>query len=71
MSNLLPQDHITGVSMGIHMDQTHRAMPDKWLHTRLSEARRPLCIKWLSGIVNVKRSYLQEIKKEYGVFKVS
>lgn len=29
MSNLLTQDDITGVSMSIHMDQTHRSIPGK------------------------------------------
>ena len=29
MADLLSQNHITGVSMGINMDQTHRAMPNK------------------------------------------
>lgn len=28
VANLLPQDHVAGVSVSIHVDETHGAVPD-------------------------------------------
>ena len=58
MSDFLPQDHVAGVGVGIHMDQTHRSMPDKISQNEHWQRDSMWNVSFQESVLNYKQLFL-------------